>query len=170
MGFLSNIFSGGASSVIDSIGNTLDKVTTTKGEKMQLELEMKKADMDFQTEMRKLSVEERALALGDIDSARKVAAAVQTSPSATKLSKNTAPFLALGTTLLAFVLFYFVVFKNKVLIDNSSKDVVIYILGVLSAIITQIFSFYFGSSQGSSDKSKMMEGMYNQGMAGKAKG
>ena len=35
MGFLSNIFPGGASSVIDSIGNTLYKVITTKGEKMQ---------------------------------------------------------------------------------------------------------------------------------------
>jgi hypothetical protein len=132
-------------------------------------LEMKKADMDFQTEMRKLSVEEKALAFGDIDSARKMAAAVQTSPSATKLSKNVASFLALGTTAMAFLLFYFVVFRNKTLINNDTKDVVIYILGVLSAIITQIFSFYFGSSQGSSDKSKMMEGMYNQSMAGKAK-
>ena len=130
---------------------------------------MKKADMDFQTEMRKLSVEEKALAFGDIDSARKMAAAVQTSPSATKLSKNVASFLALGTTAMAFLLFYFVVFRNKTLINNDTKDVVIYILGVLSAIITQIFSFYFGSSQGSSDKSKMMEGMYNQSMAGKAK-
>jgi len=77
--------------------------------------------------------------------------------------------LALGTTAMAFLLFYFVVFRNKTLINNDTKDVVIYILGVLSAIITQIFSFYFGSSQGSSDKSKMMEGMYNQSMAGKAK-
>jgi hypothetical protein len=57
------------------------------------------------------------------------------------------------------VLFYFGLFKNKVLIDNSSKDVVIYILGVLSAIITQIFSFYYGSSQGSSDKNKIMGGI-----------
>ena len=66
--------------------------------------------------------------------------------------------LALGTTAMAFLLFYFVVFRNKTLINNDTKDVVIYILGVLSAIITQIFSFYFGSSQGSSEKSKMMEG------------
>jgi len=34
------------------------------------------------------------------------------------------------------------------------KDVVLYVLGVLSAILTQVFSFYFGSFQGSSDKNK----------------
>jgi hypothetical protein len=169
MGFLSNLFTGGTSNVIDSIGNTLDKVITTKGERMQLELEMKKADMDFQTEMRKLSVREKELIYGDVDSARKMSAQIQTSSYATKLSKNTGPFLALGTTFLAFVLFYFVVFQNKVLIDNNSKDVVIYILGVLSAIITQIFSFYFGSSQGSNDKTKIMEDMCNQGMNSKEK-
>jgi hypothetical protein len=36
-------------------------VVTTKGVKIHLNLEMKKADMNFQAEMRKLSVEERAL-------------------------------------------------------------------------------------------------------------
>ena len=169
MGLLSNIFTGGASSVIDSVGNVLDKVVTTKGEKMQLELEMKTAENQFQTEMKKLSNEQQQQVFQDINSARVMAAQVQTSPNATWLSKNVSPLLAIGTTILAFTLFYFVVFKNKVLIDNNSKDVVIYILGVLSAIVTQIFSFYFGSSQGSSDKNKMIESMHNKSIPGQAK-
>ena len=169
MGFLSNIFAGGASSVIDSVGNALDKVITTKGEKLQLELEMKNAEFQFQTEMRKLSVEEKQNVYVDIDSARKMAAAVQTSPNATKLSKNVSSYLALGTTTLAFVLFYLVVFQNKTLIDHDSKEVVIYILGVLSAIVTQIFSYYFGSSMGSAEKNKIIENMHDLSVAEKVK-
>jgi len=159
MGFIQDLFSGGATNLVDAIGNTLDKVTTTKEEKLQLELEMKKAEMSYQVEMKKLSVEEKALAYKDVDSARQMASAVQTSSNATRLSKNVSPILALGTTFLAFALFYMVMFNNDRLVESNTKDVVLYILGVLSAIITQIFSFYFGSSQGSSDKTDIIRGM-----------
>jgi hypothetical protein len=37
-------------------------------------------------------------------------------------------------------------------VETSRKDILIYVLGVLSAIATQIVSYYFGSSQGSKDK------------------
>lgn len=169
MGLLANIFTGGASSVIDSVGNVLDKVVTTKGEKMQLDLEMKTAEYQFQTDMKKLSNEQQQQIFQDVNSARLMAAQVQTNANAPWLAKNVSPLLAIGTTLLAFVLFYFVVFKNKVLIDNNSKDVVIYILGVLSAIVTQIFSFYFGSSQGSADKNKIIENMHDKSVPVQAK-
>jgi hypothetical protein len=36
--------------------------------------------------------------------------------------------------------------------NATQKDLVVYILGVLSAVVTQIFSYYFGSSQGSARK------------------
>jgi hypothetical protein len=155
MGFLSDLFSGGASQLVNTVGDTLDKITTTKEEKLQMELEMKKADMQYQTEMRKLSVEEKRMVLQDVDSARQMGAEVQTSANATKLSKNISAYLAIGTTLLTFFLFYLLIFRND-LIKEESKDVVVYILGVLSAIVTQIFSYYFGSSQGSADKNKMI--------------
>ena len=167
MGFLTDLFAGGASQLVDSIGNALDKNITTTEEKMQLELEMKKADWQFQTEMRKLSVEEKQLVFQDIDSARKMASAVQTSPNASKLSKNVSPILALGTTLLTFVLFYLLIFQRKQLEENNSKEIVLYILGVLSAIITQVYSFYFGSSQGSSDKNQIIQSMREKADAAK---
>ena len=37
-------------------------------------------------------------------------------------------------------------------VKPESKDILIYILGVLSAAVTQILSYYFGSSVGSKDK------------------
>jgi len=41
-------------------------------------------------------------------------------------------------------------------VESSRKDILIYILGVLSAISTQIVSYYFGSSQGSKEKSDQL--------------
>jgi len=57
---------------------------------------------------------------------------------------------------LSFVLFYIVAFDSD-LITSRNKDVIIYILGVLSAIDTQIIQYYFGSSSSSVQKSDFME-------------
>ena len=37
------------------------------------------------------------------------------------------------------------------------KDILIYILGALTTVSTQVASFYFGSSQGSKDKQKSID-------------
>jgi flagellar basal body-associated protein FliL len=42
-------------------------------------------------------------------------------------------------------------------VEPSRKDILIYILGVLSAVATQIMSYYFGSSQGSKDKAEQLK-------------
>ena len=39
-------------------------------------------------------------------------------------------------------------------VTPEAKDILIYILGVLSALVTQIASYYFGSSMGSKDKAE----------------
>jgi len=158
MGFLTDLFSGGAGKLVDSVGNTLDKLTTTKDEVMQHELELKKAEMQFQLDQQKLGIEEHHNILVDVDSARKRSSEVETNANASSLSKNIGSYLAITTTLLTFVLFYIVIFRNET-IKTEVKDVVLYVLGVLSTILTQVFSFYFGSSQGSVDKSKIIEGM-----------
>jgi hypothetical protein len=66
------------------------------------------------------------------------------------------PVLALSILLLTFVLFGVVMFDNTP-VETSRKDILIYVLGVLSAIATQIVSYYFGSSQGSKEKSDQLK-------------
>ena len=105
--------------------------------------------MQYNLESRKIDLEEKQAVLKDVDSARTMASNIQTSANATNLSKNVAAYLALGTVFLTFVLFFVWAFAE---VTQSQKEIVLYILGVLSAIDTQIFSFYFGSSQGSKDK------------------
>ena len=153
------IFGGGAAVLVEKVGNVIDNVVTTKEEKMQLENEIKKAEQEFQVEMKKLSIEEQQQVYQDLASARQRELTIQTSQYGTKLGKNTASFLALGTTILTFALFYLVIFywTGKRDLQEGQKEVVIYILGVLSAIVTQIFSYYFGSSAGSAKKSEMIE-------------
>ena len=159
MGFINKLFSGGASEVVNSLGQVLDKVVTTKGEKMQLELEMKRADQQFIRDMAGLTLEEKKSYLGDIADARRRDTDVQSNPHATPLSKNVSPILALGGTLLCFSLFAWLMFGAWHPEDANKKDIVLYVLGVLSGLLTQIYSYYFGSSQGSNTKTEIINTM-----------
>ena len=66
------------------------------------------------------------------------------------------PVLALSILLLTFVLFGVVMFDGSP-VESSRKDILIYVLGVLSAIASQIVSYYFGSSQSSKDKTDALK-------------
>ncbi len=161
MGFIQNLFSGGAGTLVDSVGRVLDNVVTTKEEKMTLDNEIRKSEMQFQLDMQKLSNEEQQMILGDINSARQREAQVQTSEYATQLAKNVSPYLALGTTTITLILFFVLIFSKQSLPDDK-KDIILYILGVLSATLTQIYSYYFGSSAGSAAKSHTIANKMNK--------
>jgi hypothetical protein len=85
----------------------------------------------------------------DRDSARNREIEIANSDKAPYINKVVTPFLALGVVGLSFVLFSILIFVD---VKPEAKDILIYILGVLSAAVTQILSYYFGSSQGSKDK------------------
>jgi hypothetical protein len=99
--------------------------------------------------------------LGDISSARQREVQVQTSENATKLAKNVSPFLALGTTFITLLLFFILIFRPGT-VPEASKEIILYILGVLSAILSQIYSYYFGSSAGSAEKSRTIAQMQSK--------
>lgn len=161
MGFLNDLFSGGASKLVDSVGAVLDNVITSKEEKLQFANELAKAEMQFQLDVQKMSNEEKAMVLGDVANARQREVQIQTAENATKLNKNLMPFLALGTIFLILSLMFVLVFTPSV-IKPESKDVVIYILGILSAVLGQIYSYYFGSSVGSSAKNTTISNLIKQ--------
>jgi hypothetical protein len=120
------------------------------------------AQMEHEEELLRLRIEENKLDLAelelrlkDTDSAREREVAIATSDKAPLLNKIVTPVLALSILLLTFVLFGVVMFDNTP-VETSRKDILIYVLGVLSAIATQIVSYYFGSSQGSKDKADQL--------------
>lgn len=71
------------------------------------------------------------------------------------LNMTVTPVLAVVVTGLSFLLFTVLMFVD---VKENAKDILIYILGVLSAAVTQILSYYFGSSQGSKDKDEALKG------------
>ena len=122
------------------------------------------AQMEHEEELLKLRLEEDKLDLAelelrlkDTDSARDREVQISTSDKAPLLNKIVTPVLALSILLLTFVLFGVVMF-NDTPVEASRKDILIYILGVLSAIASQIVSYYFGSSAGSKEKTDALKG------------
>lgn len=159
MGFLKELFSGGATKLVDSVGAVLDNVITSKEEKLQLANELAKAEMQYQLDVQKMNNEEKAMILGDVQNARSREVQMQTAET-TKLNKNLMPYMSIGTIVLSFVLFYILIFSPAT-IKQESREIIIYILGVLSALMTQVYSYYFGSSQGSADKQKVINKSIN---------
>jgi hypothetical protein len=96
------------------------------------------------------------MVFADKADARAREVALATSQNAPLLNKIVTPALALGVVTLSFVLFAILIFVD---VQMEAKDILIYILGVLSAAVTQILSYYFGSSQGSKDKDEALEAM-----------
>jgi len=121
------------------------------------------AQMEHEEELMRLRIEEDKLELAktelflkDTQDARDREIQIVTSDKAPLLNKIITPVLALSILLLTFILFGVVMFDNNP-VDSTRKDILIYILGVLSAISTQIVSYYFGSSQGSKDKADQLK-------------
>ena len=126
-------------------------------------IRLKTAEMEHEEELLKLRLEEDKLdlvelelRLKDTNSARDREVQIATSDKAPLLNKIVTPVLALGLLGITFTLFGIVLFQASP-IDPSRKDILIYILGVLSAVATQVVSYYFGSSVGSKEKTDAMK-------------
>lgn len=139
------------SAAIDFGSKIVDRIWPDATEKQKAEANLVIAELAHSETMFGKEVEDRA-------SARQREADIATSDSAPTINKIITPVLAIGTILLSFLLFYIVAFDTSVF-TNANKDIIIYILGVLSAIDTQIIGYYFGSSSASAEKTRTIETM-----------
>ena len=112
--------------------------------------------LKLKLEDNKLDLQELEMRLKDTDSARSREVEIATSEKAPLINKIVTPVLALGVTAITFVLFGFLMFDSSP-VEPSRKDVLVYVLGALTAISTQVISYYFGSSVGSKDKSAQLD-------------
>ena len=106
--------------------------------------------------LKELDLEYAKMDAQDRDSARQAYAQVATSEHATKLDKAVVPLLALGTVALAFLFIGILIFID---VASDQQQMIIFALGFITSSAGQVLSFYFGSSQGSKDKTKEIEGM-----------
>jgi hypothetical protein len=106
--------------------------------------------------LQELELEYAKMDAQDRDSARKAYAEVATSQYATQLDKMVVPILALGVVGLAFFLIGILMFKN---VPTDQQQIIIFALGFITSAAGQVLSFYFGSSQGSKEKTKEIQDM-----------
>lgn len=89
----------------------------------------------------------------DRESARAAHLAIVTNKDVPWWEKAVMPFLAVFTVVSTFVLVGVLSFVN---IADSQERIVIFVLGFVTAVAGQVLSFYFGSSQGSKDKTEAL--------------
>lgn len=151
------IFSGGAGEIVDKVAGAVDRFVQTKEEKDAVNLEIRKVVSEELKAMEQEHTKQLEIFQKEMDSARNREIQVATSEKAPLINKIVTPLIAMGVILLTFILFYVLMFKEV----GNEKDIIIYVLGVLSAICTQVISYYFGSSQGSAQKQKQLDKLIN---------
>jgi hypothetical protein len=139
----------GLDSILNIGGKLIDKLIPDPEAAAKAQLELTK--LAQAGELEKLANEVK-----DRSDARNRELQIATSDAAPLLNKVVTPVLALGSVILSFILFAVLIFID---VKAEAKDILIYILGVLSAAITQILSYYFGSSVGSKDKDEQLKGL-----------
>jgi ABC-type siderophore export system fused ATPase/permease subunit len=127
---------------------TIEGVTAALQGNPELTMKLKELDLEY-----------AKLEVADRDSARKAYAEVATSANATRLEKVVVPILALGVVGLAFLLIGVLMFVNT---PGDQQQIIIFALGFITSAAGQVLSFYFGSSQGSKDKTKEIESLMNK--------
>ena len=151
LSIVSGLIEKGLPKVADAVMEKgVDYVEQKMGVKLKPEGELTDADVKSLQEAAMKHEEFMAeIDAKDRDSARNREIEIATSDKAPYINKVVTPYLALGVVGLSFILFAILIFVD---VKTEAKDILIYILGVLSAAVTQILSYYFGSSQGSKDK------------------
>jgi hypothetical protein len=73
-----------------------------------------------------------------------------------RLKENIGPILDLMTVIGTFSLFGLAFFLK---VDGANEKVLFMVIGALSSIATMVVTYYFGSSEGSSNKNEIIQGM-----------
>lgn len=109
--------------------------------------------------------EQKSDSQADIAGAREAERRTRESENSGWLVQNVHSLLAITIMLITFSLFVFVIWASMQpgFKDSAAKDIVIYILGALTTVATQVVSYYFGSSSGSADKSRALSTIAKRG-------
>ncbi len=137
---------------LNTEGTTTDKqnalVAAISGATPDQLLAIKKADNDYAVQMATLGFKNVAdleqLAANDRDSARK---------REIEVKDNTPKVLAYSLTIGFFLVLGFMLFAN---VPTGSRDLLNILLGMLATSFSGVIAYYFGSSAGSAEKTKLL--------------
>ena len=147
------LFTGGAGELVDKVAGAVDRFVQTKEEKAEAQIELQKVINSHLEVLEQEATKQLEIQQKEMESARNREIQIAVADKAPLINKIVTPILALSVVGLTFILFYILLFKTV----GNEKDIIIYVLGVLSAICGQVVSYYFGSSQGSAQKQNQLD-------------
>lgn len=156
---LTKIVGGSASTLVDSIGNAIDKNVTNKEERERLKLEMEIAANEHTENMIASQNKELELYLKDTQDARNREIQIATSDKAPLINKIISPLLAILILGSCFLFWYMMLYTH---IEKEKEILIAEITGALTTLAVGVVSYYFGSSQGSAAKQKQLDSMMNK--------
>lgn len=146
------------------IGKTLiDRLIPDK--EKAAEAQLKLLEMQQSGELAKLAAETKLTEayLADTASARDREAKVVSSADAPYLNKIITPVLAGGIVGLTFILCGILAFTADGDLKPSQERIIIFIIGALVPICSQVVSYYFGSSRGDAAKDQHIADLMKKG-------
>jgi hypothetical protein len=146
---IKNVFSGGASKLVDSANNLIDNLTLSKEEKEQFKIDFLKATNEHLQIMEQEATKQMDIQQKENESARNRETQIVTSDKAPLLNKIISPLLALLILGSTFLFWYIMMFKD---IDKDKEILVSGVIGSLTTLSMGVVSYYFGSSIGSHNK------------------
>lgn len=129
----------------------------------ELALQFKKAVLEQEVELRRISLEETKVFLGDADSARRRETDIATSDKAPMLNKVVTPLLAISTVLLTFFMFGLMIYMADGDLKPAQERIIIFIAGAMVPLCVQVYSYYFGSSRGDAAKDQHIRELMKNG-------
>lgn len=132
MSWLTDLFSAGTAKLVDSVGDAIDKCSTTEEEKLRLRNQLETTINSFK------EAQLQAMAQQELELSKRHAADMM---SDSWLSKNIRPlalaFLTIATILLAYLTIF--------ILDQPEVDLIKSWQGLLTVLLGTTYAFYFGS-------------------------
>jgi len=144
----------GAGEILKPISDIVDNVTTNKEEKAKAEAEIKKIVFDYEAKVMEQFKELEQAYLNDVNNARlqNMKAMENNDPFVRRFSY----YLAALIVLAVFGLFAFIIAGK---INHEIEAIVYTVLGALTASLTQVLSFFFGSTRGADSKNETIKNL-----------
>ena len=156
---IKNLFTGGASKLVDSANGLIDTLTLSKEEKEQFKVDFLKLSNEHIQIMEQEATKQMDIEFREMESARKREVDIATSENAPMLNKIITPLLALLVLGSTFLFWYIIIFKE---LDPKKEILISGIIGSLTTISMGVIGYYFGSSIGSHNKQIQMDKLANK--------
>lgn len=151
---LTNLFSGGASKLIDSAKGIISEFHLSPEDKLKAEKEITALLNQHAQAMEQEVTKQMDIQAKENDSARAREIAIATSDKAPLLNKIITPILALIIVCSTLIIWALILFRNYE--PKSSESMII---GALTTLSAGVISYYFGSSLSSHNKDKKINDM-----------